>query len=435
MTATHSLANAAREKFPSVSRPGSPVYFDNPGGTQVPQQVPEAMTSYLLRNNANVHGAFAASAGTDEVVHEAHAAVADFLGAAQPEEIAFGPNMTTLTFALSRAIGRELREGDEILLTQLDHDANIAPWLLLAEDRGLTIRWAEVDPTDCTLDVGSFRAGLTERTRVAAFTYASNAVGTVNDVGLLTLLAHEAGALVFIDAVQFAPHGPIDVQQIGCDFLACSPYKFFGPHAGVLYARLDHSERLRAYKVRPASDAPPHKWETGTQNHEAMAGTTAAIDYLSSLAPCAETVNKRDTLVAAMTAIQEYEQGLSRHLIEGLAELPVRVYGITDTGCLSWRLPTFAITAESRSPRQLAEALGHRGYNLWDGNYYALALMERLRLEEHGGALRIGLVHYNTHDEIDRFLADLGSVLAGESARRSAGVSGVEEAAERAAQV
>ncbi len=428
MTAIQSLADTARRQFPSIIRADGPVYLDNPGGTQVPQSVPDAMMAYLLQDNANVHGAFATSARTDAVVHEAHAAVADFLGAAQPEEIAFGPNMTTLTFALSRALGRELREGEEILVTQLDHDANIAPWLLLARDLGLNIRWAEVDPADCTLDLDSFQAGLNERTRIAAFTYASNAVGTVNDVGLLTRLAHEAGALVFIDAVQYAPHGPIDVQQIGCDFLTCSPYKFFGPHAGVLYTRIDHSERLRAYKVRPASDAPPYKWETGTQSHEAMAGTTAAIDYLASIAPTAPNLNRRESLVAAMTAIKEYEQGLTQHLCEGLAQVPVRVYGITEVDRLSGRLPTFALTSDHHTPRQLAEALGRRGYNLWDGNYYALALMERLGLEENGGALRIGLVHYNTHEEIDRFLADLRSVIIGRTTHPVPSVEAVESA-------
>ncbi|MBA2364197.1 MAG: cysteine desulfurase-like protein [Chloroflexia bacterium] len=433
LTATLSLAETARRQFPSLTRPSSPIYFDNPGGTQVPQQVPDAMMAYLLHDNANVHGAFPSSAQTDNVVHKAHAAVADFLGAAHAEEIAFGPNMTTLTFALSRALGRELREGDEILLTQLDHDANIAPWLLLAEDRGLTVRWAEIDPTDCTLDVESFRAGLNERTRVAAFAYASNAVGTVNDVGLLTRLAHKVGALVFIDAVQFAPHDTIDVQQIGCDFLACSPYKYFGPHAGVLYARLDHSERLRSYKVRPASDAPPYKWETGTQSHEAMAGTTAAIEYLASIAPTEHPQSRRASIVSGMTAIHAYELSLSRHLIEGLAELPVRVYGITDPDLLSWRLPTFAITTERRTPRQLAEIMGRKGYNLWDGNYYALALMERLGLEGSGGALRIGLVHYNTHREIDGFLADLGSALSRGSQRPARAID-AEESAEYTAQ-
>jgi cysteine desulfurase family protein (TIGR01976 family) len=402
---------AARCRFPSMGRPDSPVYFDNPGGTQVPQEVADAVGHCLLHANANVHGAFPNSARADAVVAEAHAAMADFLGAERPEEIAFGPNMTTLTFALSRALGRELREGDEILLTTLDHDANIAPWLLLAEDRGLTVRWADIRPDDCTLDLASFERGLTARTRLAAFTYASNAVGTVNDVRLLTRLAHDAGALVFIDAVQYAPHGPMDVRELGCDFLACSPYKFFGPHAGALYSRFDHSERLRAYKVRPADAAPPHKWETGTQSHEALAGTTAAVEYIASLAPGDHYASRRPRIVAALEAVRECEAGLSRRMLEGLRELPVRLYGIADPARVGERTPTFAITADGHTPRRLAEELGRRGFNLWDGNYYALALMERLGLEASGGALRIGLAHYNTPEEVDRFLGELGDVL------------------------
>lgn len=415
MLQTRSPLARARERFPAFSRPDSPVYFDNPGGTQVPREVANAMTEYLLYSNANTSGAFRTSERTDRVIQEAHAAAADLLGAARPEEVAFGPNMTTLTFGLSRALGRELHEGDEILLTTLDHDANIAPWLLLAEDRGLTVRFADINPDDCTLNLDSYKAALSERTRVAAFTYASNAVGTVNDVRLLTRLAHEAGALVFIDAVQYAPHGPIDVVEIGCDFLACSPYKFFGPHAGILYCRYDHSERLHAYKVRPADPAPPSKWETGTQSHEAMAGTTAAIEYLASLAPEGQYPSRRERLVAAMSAVRSYERELAGQLISGLSELPVTLYGITDAGRLDERVPTVALTAHGHTPRELAVEMGRRGYNLWDGNYYALALMERLGLEGSGGALRVGLAHYNTAEEVSRFLSDLAAVLGKEA--------------------
>ncbi|MDQ3854852.1 MAG: cysteine desulfurase-like protein, partial [Chloroflexota bacterium] len=330
---------------------------------------------------------------------------------ARPEEVSFGPNMTTLTFAMSRALGRELRAGDELLLTVLDHDANIAPWLMLAEDRGLHVRWADIHPEDCTLDLDSFRSCLTERTRIAAFTYASNAVGTINDVGLLTHLAHDAGALVYVDAVHYAPHGSIDVQALGCDFLVCSPYKFFGPHAGVLYTRYDHSERLRAYKVRPTENRPPYKWETGTQSHEAMAGTTAAIEYLASLAPAGTYLTRRDKLKATMEAVAAYERDLSAQLLAGVSQLPVRLYGVADVSRLASRGPTFAVTVEGRTPRELAEALGRRGFNVWDGNYYALALMERLGLEARGGALRIGLAHYNTSDEVTSFLSALEDVL------------------------
>ncbi len=430
MTQTQSsLAAQARRSFPSIMCLGSPVYFDNPGGTQVPQQVADAMVEYLLHSNANTHGAFPTSERTDEVIQAAHTAMADLLGAS-PREVAFGPNMTTLTFGLSRALGRELREGDEIIVTRLDHDANVAPWLLLAEDKGLTIRWVDVNPDDCTLDIEGFEAALSRRTKLAAFTYASNAVGTVNDVRRLTQLAHDVGALVFIDAVQYAPHGPLDVREIGCDFLACSPYKFFGPHAGALYIRLDLSERLQSYKVRPASDDSPYKWETGTQSHEAMAGTTAAIEYLATLAPGDGYASRRQRLVAAMEAVREYERELSRRLLDGLARLPVQVYGITDPDQLQWRVPTFAVTAEDATPRQLAEEMGRRGFNLWDGNYYALALMERLGLEANGGALRVGMAHYNTPEEVDRFLSELGHILsAGASS-----VPAVEEHAEHTSQ-
>lgn len=431
MIQTHTPFAAARQRFPSVSRPGGPVFFDNPGGTQAPQEVVDAMVAYLLHSNSNVHGAFRTSERTDETVREAHAAMADMLGAARPEEVAFGPNMTTLTFSLSRALGRELAPGDEILLTEMDHDANIAPWLLLAQDRGLTVRWAALNADDCTLDVESFKQGLTNRTRIAAFTYASNAVGTINDVRLLTRLAHDAGALVFIDAVQYAPHGPIDVREIGCDFLACSPYKFFGPHAGVMYMRYDHSERLTAYKVRPADASPPHKWETGAQNHEAMAGATAAVEYLASLAPAGTGDSRRERVVAGLTAVREYERELSRQMLEGLCDLPVRLYGIGDLDRLEWRVPTFAITVEGFAPRELAAELGRRGFNLWDGNYYALALMEKLGLEERGGALRIGLAHYNTPEEIERFLAELRDVLRGGTA---VAVTGSETSSEHTSQ-
>ncbi len=431
MLQTRSPLARARERFPALSSPDSPVYFDNPGGTQVPREVADAMIEYLLYSNANTSGAFRTSERTDHVIKEAHAAAADLLGAARPEEVAFGPNMTTLTFGLSRALGRELREGDEILLTTLDHDANIAPWLLLAEDRGLIVRFADINLDDCTLNLDSYKAALSERTRVAAFTYASNAVGTVNDVRLLTRLAHEAGALIFIDAVQYAPHGPIDVVEIGCDFLACSPYKFFGPHAGVLYCRYDHSERLQAYKVRPADPAPPSKWETGTQSHEAMVGTTAAIEYLASLPPEGQYASRRERLVAAMSAVRSYERELAGQLLGGLSNLPVRLYGITDPNRLEERVPTFALTAHGHTPRELAVEMGRRGYNLWDGNYYALALMERLGLEGSGGALRVGLAHYNTAEEVSRFLSDLAAVLGKEA---SVPVSAEDQQAEHTSQ-
>lgn len=404
---------AVRARFPALRRTqdGVPVaYLDGPGGSQAPQEVVDAIADQLARGTANDGGAFVTSRETDALLRAARAAAGRLTGTA-PEAIAFGANMTTLSFLLAHAVARTLEPGDEVVVTDLDHDANVAPWLLLARDLGLRVRTADINPDDCTLDLHSFEEALGGRPRIAAFTYASNATGTVNDVRHLTRLAHEAGALVYIDAVQYAPHGSMDAREIGCDFLVCSPYKFFGPHAGVLYTRLEHSERLEAYKVRPAKDAPPHKWETGTPSFEAMAGTTAAVDYLASLSPEGDSETRRQRLTDSLRAVSAYERDLSQRLLEGLQDLPVRVHGIADTDRLDHRVPTFAITAKGHHPRDLAVALADRGYNLWNGNYYALAVMQRLGLQETGGALRIGLAHYNTHAEVARFLTDLGGLL------------------------
>ncbi|HEU5349224.1 MAG TPA: cysteine desulfurase-like protein [Ktedonobacterales bacterium] len=413
----------ARQHFPSLAleQNGQPVvYFDNPGGTQVARECIAAITDYLTSANANTHGAFLTSARTDAMLNEAHAAMADFLHAADPREIVFGPNMTTLTFAMSRAIGQTLQPGDEIVVTALDHDANVAPWLALAEERGCTVQMAEINAANSTLDMDDLRRKITPRTRVVAVGYASNAVGTINDVATVIGWANEAGALTWIDAVQFAPHGPIDVQALGCDFLACSAYKFFGPHVGIVYGRLPLLESLRAYKVRPAENEPPVKWETGTQNHECLAGLVGTLNYLESLGRAYQDgqfphmAGRARSLHAAMVAIQAYERTLAQHLLAGLAELPgVHIYGLTSEADLARRVPTVAITIDGHSPRALAEALGERGIFCWDGNYYALTLMERLGLEESGGALRIGLAHYNTAAEVDQLLVALHEIVGG----------------------
>jgi cysteine desulfurase family protein (TIGR01976 family) len=415
---------AVRAHFPSLAleQDGQPVvYLDNPGGTQVVQACIDGITSYLTSANANTHGAFLTSRRTDEMMDRAHASVADLLNAADPREIVFGANMTTLTFALSRALGATLAPGDEILVTALDHAGNVDPWVMLAEDRGLTLRIAEVDLATCTLDMDDLHSKITPRTKIVAVGYASNASGTINDVGTIIGWAKAVGALTFIDAVQFAPHGPIDVQALGCDLLACSAYKFFGPHLGILYGRLPLLESLRAYKVRPASDEPPVKWETGTQNHECIAGLVGTLDYLADLgrphvpeyaARFPTMSSRRLELHAAMAAIQEHERILAARLLIGLRDLPgVRVYGLTSLDDLPHRVPTVILTAEGHTPRQLAEALSDRGIFCWDGNYYALNVMERLGLEAHGGALRIGAAHYNTLAEIDRTLAALRDII------------------------
>jgi cysteine desulfurase family protein (TIGR01976 family) len=417
---------AIRAHFPSLALrvdDSDAVFFDNPGGTQVTGSCIEAITSYLTTANANTYGAYLTSERTVAMLDGVHAGMADLLGAADPREIVFGPNMTTLTFALSRAIGRTLQPGDEIVVTALDHDANVAPWLALEEERGIVVRVADVDLATCTLDMADLRAKITDKTKLVAVGYASNAVGTINDVAAITEWAHAAGALMFVDAVQYAPHGPIDVQALGCDFLACSAYKFFGPHLGVIYGRLPLLERIAAYKVRPADDQPPGKWETGTQNHECLAGLAGTLDYLAWLGQTYGTTytsmfpgmtGQRRDLHAALAAIQAYERGLAARLLDGLRDLPgARIYGLTAPEDLPRRVPTVALTVAGHTPRELAAALGARGIFTWDGNYYALALMERLGLEPGGGALRVGLAHYNTAAEVDRAVDALRAIVAG----------------------
>ncbi|UCG22834.1 MAG: cysteine desulfurase-like protein [Chloroflexota bacterium] len=404
-----------REQFPSLAQQvnGRPaVFFDGPGGTQTPVLVIEAMGAYLSRDNSNLGGAFATSERTVQVAAEARQAMADLLNARRPEEIAFGQNMTSLTFAASRAIARTWQPGDEIIVTWLDHDANITPWVMAAADRGVTVRWLEFRPEDCSLDLRRLAELLNERTRLVAVTYASNAVGTIVDVARVTELAHQAGALVYVDAVHYTPHNPVDVQAVDCDFLACSAYKFFGPHSGIMYGKYDLLDNLEAYKVRPAPGKPPGKWETGTQSFESLAGVKAAVDYLEEIgevssAGAGETLSQYSgrprRLKQALEAIKEYEAGLSRHFLERATAVPgLRVYGITDVERLEERAPTFAVSLEGHTPRQVAEFLGRQGIFVWDGHYYAVAVMDQLGTLDKGGLVRIGFVHYNTVEEIDR---------------------------------
>lgn len=410
---------AIRAQFPSLERPD--VFFDNPGGTQIARHSLERIQRYLLETNANHEGAFRTSRESDAVLHEARLAMADFLNAASPDEIVFGNNMTTLTFNMARALARMLGPGDEIVVTRLDHDANISPWLLTAEDRGCKVTWVDFDVEDGTLKLEEFARAMDRKPKLAAFGYASNALGTINPARRLTQMAREAGAIVYVDAVQYAPHGPIDVQELGCDFLVCSAYKFFGPHASALYGKLDLLNELKPYKVRPASDAAPYKFETGTQNHEGIAGILGAVEYFEWLGgQYGDSQDRRDspysgrrlTLKRALTAIRSYEFELSRALIEVIESVPqARVYGITDLRRLEDRVPTVSFTMEGISPRRLAERLAEDGFFTWDGNYYALAVTERLGLEASGGMVRVGLAHYNTAEELERL---------GESLRRIA---------------
>jgi cysteine desulfurase family protein (TIGR01976 family) len=408
-------AAALRDHFPALARThdGVPLaYLDGPGGTQVPRECIAAMTAYLERSNANRGGAFTASAETDALVDEAHAAAADFLGAHHPDEIAFGPNMTTLTYAVSRALGRDLAPGDEIVVTRLDHDANVAPWLALAEDRGLVVRWIELADDRATLDLDLLDDVLTPRTRVVAVGMASNALGTVTDVGRVIEAAHAVGAMAYVDAVHAAPHLPIDTSALQADLLVCSPYKFFGPHLGMLYGRRDLLERLDAYRVRPAGDALPGKWEVGTQNHEALAGLLGTFGYLERLGAAYGSVagadDRRGRLRAAMSAIHEHERVLSLAVLERLATVPgLRLFGLGDRDRVDERVPTFSFTLPGHRARTIAEHLATRGISAWDGDFYAWELVRELGLAGEGGLLRIGLVHYNTVEEVDRVVAAL----------------------------
>jgi cysteine desulfurase family protein (TIGR01976 family) len=403
---------ACRKLFPALERSinGQPVLFlDGPAGSQCPRSVIDAVANYLSRSNANHGGLFATSRESDGMLDEAHQGLADFVGADDPGEIAFGANMTTMTFALSRALTKTWRPGDEILVTRLDHDANVSPWVLAARDAGATVQHVEIHREDCTLDLDDYQKKLSPRTKLVALGCASNAVGTINPVVEMTRMAHAAGALVFLDAVHYAPHGLLDVRAWDCDFLACSAYKFFGPHVGVLWGRRTLLDGLPAYKVRPAPNDLPGKWMTGTQNHEGIAGTLAAVDYIAELGrqtlPAKST--RREALQAASAAIGIYERDLGARLLNGLRDMSqVRVYGITDPARLHDRVPTVSITHAKLSPGELTTRLGERGIFVWHGNYYAVPLTEALGLEPQG-LVRIGLLHYNTAPEIDRLLATL----------------------------
>jgi cysteine desulfurase family protein (TIGR01976 family) len=415
--------NWVRAQFPSLKQivnGHNAAFLDAPAGTQVPQQVIDAVRDYFMNSNANTCGAFATSRRTDAMIAAARAAMADFLNC-DLIEVFFGPNMTTLTFALARGIGRDLNSGDEILVTTLDHDANVAPWRAL-EERGVVVRQVDIRESDCTLDMDDLRRKITSRTRIVAVGYASNAVGTINPVSEIIHLAHDAGALAFIDAVHYAPHGVIDVRALDCDFLACSPYKFFGPHMGCIYGKRDLLMRFRPYKVRPAPEALPDRWETGTQIHEGLAGVTAAIDYMAELGrKCDPTVtNRRSALMSAHRAMRQHEMNLAEQMIRGLLAIPgLRFYGIPDPARFEERVPTVGVRLANHSPLECAKFLGDRGIFTWDGNYYALNLTERLGLEKEGGLLRIGLVHYNTHEEVARLLASLRELAASPAHKQS----------------
>ena len=410
MALTHDDVMGLQREFPALLQEldGRPIaFFDGPGGTQVHGSVIEAMTRYYTEANSNAHGSFEFSRRTDEAVAEARATLADFVGARRPDEIVFGPSMTALTFNVARTLGRTLSEGDEIVVTNLDHEGNVAPWMALRE-LGAVVRVIDFDPADCTLDLAALRDAITERTRLVAIGAASNAVGTVNDIRRIAGWAHDAGAWLYVDAVQYAPHAAIDVEALDADFLACSAYKFYGPHLGVLWGRYDVLDRLPAFKVIPAGDSPPDKFEQGTGNFEAMAGAAAAVEYFASIGRRfgdAATADRRTAIDAGLREIQTYERGLAKHLIAGLQGISgLRIYGITDPARADERVPVVSFTLEGQTSDAVARQLGDEGLFVWDGDFYAVHVVDRLGLRGMGGLVRVGINHYNTTEEVDRLL-------------------------------
>ncbi len=414
MTTVHHRSlplDSIRARFPGLARrvDGRPALFcDGPGGSQVPRVVADAVRDYLLHSNANTGGAFATARETDAMLDATRTACADFLGTTDRDGVVFGPNMTTLTFALARSLAREWQAGDRIVVTSLDHDANITPWTRAAASAGAEVIEVGIDAERCTLDEGSFERALKGHPRLVALGAASNLVGTINPVATLTERAKAAGAEVFVDAVHYAPHRAIDVEGWGCDYVACSPYKFFGPHLGVLWGRSQRMATLPVHKVRPASDATPHRWMTGTQSHEAIAGTAAAIEYIADLGRevSGEDLARRAALEAAFAAIAAHERSLGERLLSGLQEMPGwRVWGLADPAEAGARTPTVGVTTRDVSPPEVAQRLADRGVFVWPGHSYAMRLAEVLGREQ--GVVRAGLLHYNTLDEVERLLDEL----------------------------
>lgn len=405
-----------RSQFPALQQTvegQTPIFFDGPGGAQVSQSVLSAMVEYLGRYNANLGGAYFSSHKTVELMADARQAAADFYNANTTEEIIFGANATTLTFTMSRAIARDWQAGDEIIVTALDHYSNVSPWVLAAEEKGVTVHKVRVNEADCTLDLDHLSQLLNDKTRLVACTYASNTMGSVVDMpAVMALVKQKSAAITYIDAVHYAPHQLIDVQELGCDLLVSSAYKYFGPHLGVLFGRADVLAKLKPYKVAPAKDIDPNRWETGTQNYEALAGFIAAIDYLASLATD-NTLPRREQLVNAYQQINLHEQQLSALFLNRINSYPnIKVFGINAADRLADRTPTFAFRIEGIAPRKVSEFFGTQHICIWDGNFYAQGLYEQLGLTEVGGVVRVGCMHYNTAEEIERFFSVLDQFLA-----------------------
>ncbi|KAF7787604.1 hypothetical protein PRUB_a4736 [Pseudoalteromonas rubra] len=408
--------NQVRRQFPALMQQvagRSPIFLDGPGGSQVPQSVLSAMSAYLGYFNSNLGGAFFSSDKTVELMDNARQAVADLLNAPAKEQIVFGANMTSLTFSFSRAISRDWQAGDEVIVTNADHYSNVSSWRQAAEDKGASVHAVKVNEADCTLDMDHFRSLLNSKTKLVAVTYASNTTGSINDIKQIVELAHQVGALVYVDAVHYAPHELIDVQALDCDFLACSVYKFFGPHVGVVYGKMAHLAGFTPYKVEPAKDVVPGRWETGTQSFEGLAGVVAAIDYIASLSGLPEDTPRRERLGVAFANTKAHEMALSEHFLSRLQAFPqIRLYGIEDTARLAERTPTFALTFDGIAPRTVSEYLGKQHICVWDGNFYAQGLCEQLGVMQSGGVVRIGCMHYNTIEELDTLFGHFEVLLA-----------------------
>lgn len=408
---------AVRGKFPALSltdKGRRRIYLDNPAGTQVPRAVADAVSNCLLNTNANLGGFFETTVAAQDVVDGAHAAMADFLGAAGPEEIIIGANMTTLTFHLSRTLGRSMKPGDEIIVTRMDHEGNVSPWLQLAEDLGLVVRFLPFDERSWQVEEEALKALLSEKTRLLALNYASNLTGSINRVQALTAIAKAAGALVYVDAVQFAPHGSIDVQQLGCDFLACSAYKFFGPHMGIVWGRRAVIDTLKPYKCRCSSNGLPERFEVGTPQIELMAGLSAAVDYFADLGAAAgEGGSRRRRIARAFEVSIAYENALAQKLIDGLSDIDgLTIRGITDPKRLSERVPTVSFTVDGIAPETIVRQMNSENIFLWSGHNYAWEIVHQLGIPAEQGVVRIGIAHYNTSAEIDETLESVHRVIA-----------------------
>jgi len=404
-----------RRQFPALMQQvngQSPIFLDGPGGSQVPQSVLSAMSAYLGYYNSNLGGAFFSSDKTVSLMGNARQAVADLLNAPSKEQIVFGANMTSLTFSFSRALSRDWQVGDEVIVTNADHFSNVSSWRQAAEEKGAQVHAVKIDDADCTLDLAHYKSLLNHKTKLVAVTYASNTTGSINDIKQIVELAHQVGALVYVDAVHYAPHELIDVQALNCDFLACSAYKFFGPHVGIVYGKREHLEGFTPYKVEPAKDVIPGRWETGTQSFEGLAGVIAAIDYVASLSELPESTPRRERLAKAFVNSKEHEMALSAHFLKRLADFPqIRLFGIEDESRLAERTPTFALTFEGLAPREVSEFLGKQHMCVWDGNFYAQGLCEQLGVMDKGGVVRIGCMHYNTIEELEKLFSAFEELL------------------------